>query len=112
MAGSNPKSTNRQGSTGKAQELDKMARKTQSNGWEKLGLTEQGINRQSDTDTMRNRCADNQQNRQRQQVTGEGAGTRSPWSTKQTEAHGDKTQKEAAEHTAYDMQINFANLIT
>ena len=62
MAGSNPKSTNRQGSTGKAQELDKMARKTQSNGWEKLGLTEQGINRQSDTDTMRNTCADNQQN--------------------------------------------------
>ena len=74
--------------------------------------TRTGQNGKKDTDTMRNRCADNQQNRQRQQVTGEGAGKRSPWSTKQTEAHGDKKQKEAAEHTAYDMQINLANLIT
>ena len=49
--------------------------------------------------TMRNRCTDNQQNRQRRQETGEGAGTRSPWSTKQTEAHGDKTQNNQQDAT-------------
>ena len=61
--------------------------------------TRTGQNGKKDTDTMRNRCTDNQQNRQRRQETGEGAGTRSPWSTKQTEAHGDKTQNNQQDAT-------------